>query len=252
MENQFFKKTLSILNSILFGAVSGFHFPKLLKSYVGLDIDLIFIKIFAVLILTLAAYLFLSKISVNKEGNINLSKKNDVELPFEEKQFSRTKLLNIVANSDLSVQSQKEFIDRLKTLETLGKDDFFIHLKEQYDLSIESERFYEKTIWQIASIFIPVSLTLTSLGFSDKISPIQLSGGFIIYLFFLILFQRFRHSIRLNRDYSIFLEKILGLFSQSFVYEYSSTKYGTVLKVWTILVNFGLFYFTFLLYHIFN
>lgn len=252
MENNFIKNILISGNSILFAFVIAFRLPPILNNFLWFSIDYVFVKIVLTVIVAIITFIFISKLLTEKQQATKEKVINENEFVFESNYFDTTQIVSVLLDSNFSGNSKKEFVKRLGVLEKYNSDNTFIRLKEQYDLSIENERFYEKTIWQIASIFIPVSLTLTSFGFSNNVNSFQLIIGFLIYLFFLILFQRFRLSIRLNRDYSLFLENILGLFSQSYVYKYQHSKYGMIVRVWTILVNFGLLYLTVILNQIFK
>lgn len=247
MENNFIKNILISGNSILFAVIISFRLPLIINDFLWFSIDYFFIKLILSVIVAILTFIFISKVITEKPLAKNEKGINENEIDFESDYFDTKKIANVLIDSNFSVDTKKEFVKRLEILGKYNSGNTFIRLKEQYDLSIENERFYEKTIWQIASIFIPVSLTLSSFGFSNNANSFQLIIGFLIYLFFLILFQRFRLSIRLNRDYSIFLENILGLFTQSFVYKYQHSRYGMIVRVWTILVNFGLLYLTVIL-----
>lgn len=252
VENNFIKNILISGNSILFAIIIGFRLPLIINDFLWFSIDYFFVKLILSVIVAILTFIFIAKVITEKQLATKGKVISENEFDFESNHFDTNQIVNVLLDSNFSGESKKEFVKRLEILEKYNSDNTFIRLKEQYDLSIENERFYEKTIWQIASIFIPVSLTLTSFGFGNNVNSFQLIIGFLIYLFFLILFQRFRLSIRLNRDYSLFLENILGLFTQSYVYKYQHSKYGMIVRVWTILVNFGLLYLTVILNQIFK
>jgi hypothetical protein len=95
----------------------------------------------------------------------------------------------------------------------------------------------------MASILIPASFGIVGYAFSNGgINKGPLVSGFLIYLFFLFLFSRFRISLRLFRDYALFLEKVIGLYGHTFVYQTHFNKFGVKDKIWSVLKLFGLIY----------
>ena len=137
-------------------------------------------------------------------------------------------------------------LGRLASIATTS--DVPLILREQHQTAVESERFYERTIWQIASVLLPSSLALSGYGMKPPESLAPIAGGFIIYCFFLFLFSRFRISLRLFREYAIFVEDLLGLYSHTYVYQTRFGAFGSVIRVWTVLVAFGALYVNFITY----
>ena len=153
----------------------------------------------------------------------------------------------------LARKTVHDFTARLAHLyRTAPQDSAFTALLTQYQIAIENERFYERTIWQIAAVLIPASFGLAGLGFKSSQDIAPLIAGLSIYLFFLLIFSRFRVSLRLFREYALFLESVIGLYGHTFVYEKHFSAFGHPVRIWAILVGIGGLFFNFSLYQVFQ
>lgn len=112
-------------------------------------------------------------------------------------------------------------------------------LQTMYEKSIASEQFYEGTIWTIGSIFITAAFTIIALALSsDIIKPfIGMWVATAIYFIFLVVFHRFRLSIRLFRNATRILETKMDYFVFRYVYDMEFKKYGSPIRIWTILFS---------------
>lgn len=188
-----------------------------------------------------------------------ISDKNKKSRIYSYKYFSYDESSNIIQISkffkylketDLPNEVRKEIVHRIEySIEIFGKEETLKNLINQYQVCIENERFYEKIAWQIGSIFVPVSLTLSGLGLTKQVpSSFPIISGFALFATWVLLFNRFRASIRLYRDCAKLIEGMLGMFSVSYVYDFLFEKYGAVVRVWPYLVTLSGFYFNFAIY----
>ncbi len=133
-----------------------------------------------------------------------------------------------------SKEDNYKVIRALMDKENIKKED----LKHMYDQCISSEQFYEGTIWTIGSIFITASFSIIAVAFSSDLIE-QFLGILIatgIYFVFLVIFHRFRLSIRLFRNVTRILEHELDYFAFRYVYDLEFEKYGLVTRIWTVLL----------------
>ena len=150
------------------------------------------------------------------------------------------RLSAIAESGAFSASSLRLLLDRLETLTRFRPNEGLLAvLDRQYAIAIESERFYEQTVWRIAGIFIPSSLALAGYGMSEPRNMLAIGAGFAIYVLFLVLFSRFRVSIRLYREYAVLLEAVLGYSALHFVYKDNPRAFGGIVRVWTLIVGFG-------------
>jgi hypothetical protein len=183
-----------------------------------------------------------NKIKIYNEDSLSL---NDDIYEFKANEWTR-----YLKGTALPEKARQEITHRInRSIKQFGKDETIKNLIMQYQICIENELSYEKIAWLIGAIFVPASLTITAIGLNEKdsiVSPIVI--GFILFITWILLFNRFRISIRLYRDCAKRIEEILGLFSISYVYDFSLEKYGSVIRVWPYLVTLSGFYFNFTLF----
>lgn len=242
-----------VFNSLFLGLNLGYFLPNILLVYLGYQKPTDFLNIILTLVFSGIWFFVQKKILIEKIVNIftNENSKHDFELfqlrfqnsnSFDDKIISLLK--KIYENEPDQRQTINEFAKRLDTFTTFTNDrEKFRTLLSQYELSVDNEKFYEKIIWQIASILIPASFGIVGYAFTNgQVNKGPLVAGFLIYLFFLFLFSRFRISLRLFRDYALFLEKVIGLYGHTFVYQTHFNKFGVKDKIWPVLKLFGLIY----------
>jgi len=165
-------------------------------------------------------------------------------------EFKVSKIIGHLKEAELPEDIRKEIVHRVEhSVEQLGKEETLKNLVTQYQICVENERFYERVAWQIGAIFVPVSLTLSGIGLTKQISPaFPIASGFALFATWILLFDRFRTSIRLYRDCAKLIEGMLGMFSVSYVYDFLFEKYGSVIRVWPYLMTLSGFYFNFTIF----
>ncbi len=139
-----------------------------------------------------------------------------------------------------SNQENYNLVRGLLDMDDINKED----LKYMYDKSVSSEQFYEGTVWTIGSIFITAAFSIVAVSFSSTlIEPyigILVATG--IFFVFLVIFHRFRLSIRLFRNVSRVLEQEMNYFVFRYAYELEFEKYGLVVRIWTVLFSIFLLF----------
>ncbi len=242
MENSIVKYLLIGFNSTFVAYNIGYFLPSKIMGINYLDFT---ITIFSALI-CIFVFILTSMILGEESGSTIKLPSSIQNIDDHENSLLTTinNLRNLISKmSDSQNNTIIEFLNRtVKLLNNSTPDKSFDVLYNQYTLSVENEKFYEKTIWRIASIFIPVSLTLPAISIGNKNYVYQLAAGLIIFYVFLLLFQRFRISIRLFRDFALLLEKVLGLYSHTYVYNNMENRFVLPVRVWIILVNIGFLY----------
>lgn len=242
-----------ILNSLFLGLNLGYFLPNILLISLGFDKPTDILKIVLTVIFSGIGFLGERKLLTEKVIKTETSEndKRDFEAIHSRFQNSNSfdkKIINFLKNLYENEPDQRhtigEFAKRLDTFKSIPDDkEKFRTLLKQYQLSVDNEKFYERIIWQIASILIPASFGIVGYAFSNGgVNKGPLVAGFLIYLFFLFLFSRFRISLRLFRDYALFLEKVIGLYGHTFVYQTHFNKFGVKDKIWPVLKLFGLIY----------
>jgi hypothetical protein len=165
--------------------------------------------------------------------------------------YSIDDIILTINRTNLPEEIKKELKSKInENIKLVGKEEAIKTLITQYNVCTEYEKFYEKIAWQIGSIFIPVSLTLGTISFANGAinQSFAVVSGFILFLTWILLFGRFRTSIRLYRDCAKLIEGILGLFSLTYVYDYCFERYGRVIRVWPYLITLCSIYFNFMVF----
>lgn len=255
MESNRLKNTLLFIHTLILAILLGYFLPH--KLSILYDWNFISILYQVPIVIISFGILFPLYRRWTKKDKIEELVFPSFNLKLPDSKYQLNEILKLlkekIADSKYSalrtVKIIEDFSNKTNALmHRFNEDKAFELLVEQYEQSVENERFYEKTIWNIAAIFVPVSLSLPTFSITANSNIFGPVIGFIIYSIFLILFQRFRVTIRLFREYSIFLEQILYLNSHTFVYKNSFKGNRPFLRVWTILTNIGMLYFNFILY----
>lgn len=110
--------------------------------------------------------------------------------------------------------------------------------RDQYEICIKSEQFYEKTMWDIGKILITASMSIYPLA---KINNIPVDEGIVaislsLYIAFLLIAKRLRASIRTFRKAAQLLENRINGFPIRFVYKFEKMAFGNPMKIWTVLM----------------
>lgn len=238
----------TLINSFLFGTILYFKLFQGAGPYAGLySLPLTILFIFAAT--TLFFIVYFRAIS-DKNKKVKIYNQESLFHDDESTEFKVNKLLSHINGTELPDNVQKEIVHRVEhSVEQFGKEETLKNLVTQYQVCVESERFYERVAWQIGAIFVPVSLTLSGVGLTKQISPeFPVASGFTLFVTWILLFDRFRTSIRLYRDCAKLIEGMLGMFSVSYVYDFLFEKYGSVVRVWPYLVTLSGFYFNFTIF----
>lgn len=238
----------TLFNSLLFGGIiyiKLFHGNGMFVGRYSLSITVLFI----VLAVVLFFVVYFKAIS-DKRKKVRIYDKESFFYDDASTEFKVNNLLSHIKATKLPDNVRMEIAHRVEySVEQLGKEQALKNLVTQYQVCIENERFYERVAWQIGAIFVPVSLTLSGVGLTKQISPaFPVVSGFALFITWILLFDRFRTSIRLYRDCAKLIEGMLGMFSVSYVYDFLFEKYGSVVRVWPYLVTLSGFYFNFTIF----
>lgn len=142
-------------------------------------------------------------------------------------------------NKYYEAESKGKVNDIIKASESnkkIGRD--VISLVDQYEIAINSEQFYERTMWSIGSILMTASISSIPISVvaSGSISTLVVLFSLITYTAFLLIAYRLRASIRLFRNAALVLEeKIYGI-PLRFVYDFEINGIGNPMKIWTVLI----------------
>lgn len=250
-----------VLNSLFLGLNLGYFLPNVLSVSMGYDKPNDIVSMVLTLLFSVIGFFGERRLLTETPAKSVTSENDRVAFEAIHSRFKNSnsideKIINLLKNIFEDEPDQRhtigEFAKRLETFKVVADDkEKFKTLLKQYQLSVDNEKFYEKIIWQIASILIPASFGIVGYAFSNgNVNKGPLIAGLLIYLFFLFLFSRFRISLRLFRDYALFLEKVLGLFGHTFVYQTHFNKFGIKDKIWPVLKLFGLIYGNTVLYFV--
>jgi|GEM_PF-3555521 len=152
-------------------------------------------------------------------------------------------------NTTTMIDTDKK-IDEM--LSKIPSDKLYERVLVQYKLAVQSEQFFEKTMWDIGKLLIPISISAYPIVMlkGEGNEGVAFLLTFILYTAFLLIAKRLRASIRLFRDLAKKLEKKIDGLAYEFVYELEKKAYGNPVKIWTILmilyfviIDFGIFIF---------
>lgn len=186
--------TITFFNSIIFGII----------LYTKIESFGLIIKILSILFMVTIYFIFFYKASCSKE---NIEKSKTISYNAE---YDKICSDNSIKDKMRSILESNSFDNRyanilknkiMLNLDTFGDSSFLKSLHKQYEICVNNETLYERIAWQIGSIFIPVSLTLRVIGLKDELlnNNLLILMGFILFTVWILLFKRFRTSIRLYR-----------------------------------------------------
>lgn len=156
-----------------------------------------------------------------------------------ERALDLNSIVSAVKDLDISETIRENIRERLRRAErVLGKDRLIDALWRQHQVCVDNEKFYEQIAWQVGIIFVPVGLGLGTLGLQQNQAPgpVAIIAGFLLFATWVLLFRRFRTSLRLYRECAQIIEQLIGMFAVSYVYSFAFHKYGPVIRVWPYLV----------------
>lgn len=167
-----------------------------------------------------------------------MCKSTEIKIIFNKDKMAQYRNDDKISNLDLlqyfsSIKNLNKFKSGLKA--DMKSEIYQDQLKQSVDL----EKFYEGIIWKIGGIFITAAFTIISL--SLRLEEINSSLGFLmgtmIFFIFYKIFMRFRTSLRLYRNASRIYEKIIGVPTIKYVYDYEFEKYGLSPRIREILLT---------------
>jgi len=199
--------TITFFNSIIFGII----------LYTKIESFGLIIKILLILFMMTIYFIFFYKASCSK-GNIEksttISYSNEYEETCNGNSIKDKIRYNLESNSFDNRYANILKNKIMMNLDTFDDSSLLKSLHKQYEICVNNETLYERIAWQIGSIFIPVSLTLGVIGLKNELlnNNLLILIGFILFTVWILLFKRFRTSIRLYRECALLLEDVIGFF----------------------------------------